>query len=796
MNNKKQIKYQLEGKHYSNLGVKAKCYRRLYDTVTNFSHAVKIIIICGINLFSLQTVASEEGPLYGVQRWDMYSGLGATQKQELGYIPGKQGYLVPEEWHHRAPFFARRTEDVTWIEHPEDAGPLWFNHPFDFDVLQEAMDQEIDYATDGGVDFWIFNGAAYTVIANGYHLHNNLDAYLLNTRQDKVKFVTALYGHPSIPYGRTKVNLMLDEVIGYMQLPEWQTVKDGRPLLPVLWPIGFKDHLAAQTDPNEQMTLAEFVQLIRDRVAAVGLQDPYLVGQQTAHTYNDAAEIAAAGFDAVSDYAGGYGGITATRDDSPTYAQATDTMLQTWVDNYLNSGVDVDYVPAMQIGNYAWPRAEGDTWYHYQLPEPGDITSRLQKTLAFVEENKAQIPAEVIFSYAWNEHSESGAINPTMGDAPNYIPNTRWIDEVLAGRTPVANVAVLATATSSHWSNSATDTAPTTIDGITDDWTGWKAKQTTEQPTAWVELAWDVERTINVVELYLNANSSGNYTLEQYTIQYWDGSAFQDITTVSGNTDAHVTSIFNDVTTTKLRIICTESGVTAFFRLQEIEVYKQVFPTYNVTINVTDGAEPIVGATVMLDDETVTSDGSGDVVFSDKIASTYNYTVSASGYSNVISNTEIVDADVTESVTLAEQINVALAATAVSSNWDNDSSGADPAPTLVDGNSADWSGWTAKWSEEEPTAWVELSWGTAQSIDRLEVFTTAAGAGYYALGGYTVQYWDGNAYQDVASLSGNTASQVGSTFTEVSTTKLRILCIEPDSGDWFRINEIEVYGNL
>ena len=51
-------------------------------------------------------------PLVGVQRWDMYSGKGTTQDQKLGYIPGAQGFLKSEEWHHRAPFFVRRTEDV------------------------------------------------------------------------------------------------------------------------------------------------------------------------------------------------------------------------------------------------------------------------------------------------------------------------------------------------------------------------------------------------------------------------------------------------------------------------------------------------------------------------------------------------------------------------------------------------------------------------------------------------------------------------------------------------------------
>jgi hypothetical protein len=38
--------------------------------------------------------------------------------------------------------------------------------------------------------------------------------------------------------------------------------------------------------------------------------------------------------------------------------------------------------------------------------------------------------AQVVFSYSWNEHSEGGAICPSMGEAPDYIPVTTTIDEV------------------------------------------------------------------------------------------------------------------------------------------------------------------------------------------------------------------------------------------------------------------------------------------------------------------------------------------------------------------------------
>ncbi len=366
-------------------------------------------------------------PLIGVQRWDMYSGKGATHAQELGYLPGAQAFLKPEEWHYRAPFFCRRTVDVDWVNHPDDAGPLWFNYPFSESVLQEAMNKEIDFATEGGIDFFIFNGPTLTLFSNGWELHNNLDAYLNNTRSDKTKFVFALYGHEAIKYGRSKVNTMLDEIIPYMQLHHWQTVKGNRPLVPVLWPLQFESMLEAQSNSSERMALAEFVGLIRERAAEVGLENPYIVAEEISKTYLSKDKLAIAGFDAITDYAGAYGGSVSPRDQGPTYANATETMIKEW-DKFLSA--DIECVPPLVTGWYSWSRAESESWWHYQNPLPGELAARMEKTFNFVKDNIKNCKAQVIFAYSWNEHSEGGTLCPTMGEAPDYIPVTTLLDEM------------------------------------------------------------------------------------------------------------------------------------------------------------------------------------------------------------------------------------------------------------------------------------------------------------------------------------------------------------------------------
>lgn len=203
-------------------------------------------------------------PLLGVQRWDMYSGKGTTQQQEIGYLPGKQGFLKPAEWHDRAPFFCRLTKDVDWVKHPENAGPLWCNFPFNPDYLQKAMDQEIRFAYTAGIDFFVYHGPVRKLFANSWELKNNLDAHMASAIPEakKMKFVWALYGHNAINYTRSKVKLMMDETLKYMKLPNWQTVMDGRPLIPVIWPDNFKQQLAAAKD-GEKMTAKEFTDYVR-----------------------------------------------------------------------------------------------------------------------------------------------------------------------------------------------------------------------------------------------------------------------------------------------------------------------------------------------------------------------------------------------------------------------------------------------------------------------------------------------------------------------------------------------------
>jgi hypothetical protein len=144
---------------------------------------------------------------------------------------------------------------------------------------------------------------------------------------------------------------MLEEVIAYMKLPHWQTVLRRRPLLPMLFPTNFEAALAKHTDPAERIKLPECVAYIRTRAKAAGLLNPPI--ERISHQ-NHAASYMAAGFDAISDYSGGYGGAMCTRGEGPSYETTTQTQLATYKADFYTA--KITYIPPMQNHLYQWPR--------------------------------------------------------------------------------------------------------------------------------------------------------------------------------------------------------------------------------------------------------------------------------------------------------------------------------------------------------------------------------------------------------------------------------------------------------
>jgi hypothetical protein len=314
------------------------------------------------------------------------------------------------------------------------------------------------------------------------------------------------------------------------------------------------------------------------------------------------------------------------------------------------------------------------------------------------------------------------------------------------------------------------------IDGDTTDWTGWSVSASFDVDPHWLELTWESAQSVSRVVLFTNSSGDGAYALRGYTIQYWDGVAYQDIDTVSGNIAARITSAFPSVTTTKIRIYCQEpDSESLWYRINELEVYTDVkMSPHWLDLN---WAAPVSVNRIVL------------------------FTNSAENGAYALRAYDIQYWDGTAYQTVAS----------VEGNKDPKLTSTFPSITTTrirvlckDPDSA------SKWyriSELEvyydapipveiAPHWLELAWDSAQTVTRIELFTNSAGDGAYALRGYDIQYWIDSDWQTLASVSANTDAQITSTFPAVSTTRIRIYCKEPDiASKWYRINEVEVYND-
>ena len=111
------------------------------------------------------------------------------------------------------------------------------------------------------------------------------------------------------------------------------------------------------------------------------------------------------------------------------------------------------------------------------------------------------------------------------------------------------------------------------------------------------------------------------------------------------------------------------------------EVFMELAPTYSVTFNVTDGSNPLEGATVVFDGVTQTTTAAGTAVYADYLPATgLAYTVELAGYSGASGTIDIVDADVSEPVVLT------LITYDVSFNVTDGTSAVGGADVVLDGN--------------------------------------------------------------------------------------------------------------
>lgn len=367
-------------------------------------------------------------PLLGVIRWDMYSGHPyTTQKQEFGF-------LKPEKYHWRAPFFVRPTGD------PE--APLAFNPDYQPEPIQEATDAEISFAAKAGIDYWAFGH-------HGRHqkvrraLRDGLQAYLGSPLKPRINFClianAAAMGSTEFWEPATVVHTdseilgdwrqYVEEYVDLMREPTYQRVLGDRPLLYIYQPSLLGQ--GQRKEPASLTLIGEAINHLRSRLRQADIGDPYLVGMVNSRLDTWRTLVADGLLEAVTLYHFRYGVPDAT--EPIPYADLWAAIRRDVLDGVFGQP-HLKTVPILMSGANWMPRAEKSpevfpAW-DWGEPLPGDLAQHVTAGLDYVAEHPAKCEANTVIMYAWNEHSEGGSLCPLMGDPPDYRPVTRQIDEV------------------------------------------------------------------------------------------------------------------------------------------------------------------------------------------------------------------------------------------------------------------------------------------------------------------------------------------------------------------------------
>ncbi|MDF2923240.1 MAG: hypothetical protein K0R57_2154 [Paenibacillaceae bacterium] len=318
----------------------------------------------------------------GVIRWDYLHGGDKHTNCELKS-------LSPREYHSQVPFFLRIEDEETVSGHEN---------------TQEAIDRQIRYAEQAGIDYWAFISGTEEDPEGpeNYAMHK----YLASGARTSLRFCLVLHKHDKDVWERR-----IERLAGLMAQPSYMTAEGGRPLVYVFSIADMEQAYGAGAGTREALSL------IRVKAAAAGLPDPCLVLMcSCARVAHDSGMAAQYGFDAISAYS--YAGKGPDSLELLPYGDLACQNRESW-NEYL--AANLPYIPLVSFGRNEKPRllnpppwggGHGPYWAN---PAPEEAAEQLGAGIRFVRAHK-DLCRNGVLCYAWNEYAEGGWICPTYGE--------------------------------------------------------------------------------------------------------------------------------------------------------------------------------------------------------------------------------------------------------------------------------------------------------------------------------------------------------------------------------------------
>jgi len=307
----------------------------------------------------------------GAIRWDAWYGSSETDNASKEVC----GTLSHPAHRWRLPFFAEVSPD----------GDVKIDGR-----RAEVVEREIDFAANGGLDYW-----AFLVYENGRSMNNAMPFYLKARNRDRLKFCIVL-----IMYRKEKWRWpdTCDRWLGYLDEPGYMKVCGGRELVFV-----YPDRL-----PRE--FLDDFFRKAKERG-----HNPYYVGMTFAKpaTCEKVAKDCA-GMDAV----GAYNFVS--RDVAYDYDKMMDFLEKNQWRAAAKDGLVL--VPTVNAGFDASPRRDTEVswqkgmWENWKFHPPltrEQLARATHRVKRFVLSHPTTCEAKTCLWYAWNEFDEGGWLCPT-----------------------------------------------------------------------------------------------------------------------------------------------------------------------------------------------------------------------------------------------------------------------------------------------------------------------------------------------------------------------------------------------
>ncbi len=328
-------------------------------------------------------ISQQENLLVGAIRWDAYF---STDDRTSDVSRQVAKALSPKEFHWHAPFFSKFDAEGN-VSFPEYTEELWI--------------KEAEYAKQAGLDYF-----AYLWYDTNDPMSQPRKTHLKSSKKNSIQMCAILE--------TIRPEETMDELYEAM-LSSCYVKLDGRPVVFLYqyhtkWTPEMLKKLrqgAADAGVEEALYIVGMISSSDDIMASVLKNDGveafswYAVGPSEAGG-TPYTEVAAKGLDktqSLGSVAGAYGfsvipSVTTGYDTRPRIKNPV-----TWIDGDPTSP-----------NEWEWPYGN-----RYTLDAAAsDIGAHLKDTLEYVKNNSQNTKANMVLSYAWNEHDEGGWICPTV----------------------------------------------------------------------------------------------------------------------------------------------------------------------------------------------------------------------------------------------------------------------------------------------------------------------------------------------------------------------------------------------